>query len=109
MASTYKVLAQAAASATTETILYTAPASTQAVISTLLVCNRSSTPTSFRVSVAVAGAVTENKQYIYYDVLIGGNDTFGATLGITVNATDVIRVYAGTGTLTFTLFGMEIV
>lgn len=106
MATAAKVLGQAAPSATTETTLYTAPS--QAVASTILVCNRSASPTSFRVSVAVAGAATENKQYLYYDLAIAGNDTFAATIGLTLAATDVVRVYAGAATLSFTLFGQEI-
>lgn len=106
MAVTCKVLGQAAPSATTETTLYTAAA--QAVASTILVCNRSASPATFRVSVAVAGAATENKQYIYYDIAVSGNDTFAATIGITLGATDVVRVYGSTATLSFTLFGQEI-
>lgn len=106
MPTTHKVLGQSAPSATTETTLYTAPS--QAVVSTLSVCNRSATPTTFRVSVAVAGAVTENKQYLYYDLAIGGNDTFAATMGLTLANTDVVRVYAGAATLSFSLYGMEI-
>jgi hypothetical protein len=106
MGATHKVLGQSAPAATTETTLYTAPS--QAVASSLVVCNRSATPTTFRVTVAVAGAATESKQYLYYDLLIGGNDSFAATLGITLAATDVIRVYAGAATLSFSLYGMEI-
>jgi hypothetical protein len=74
----------------------------------VLVCNRSSTPTTFRISIAVGGGATANKDYIYYDLTIGGNDTFAATFGMTLAATDVVRVYAGAATLSFTLFGMEI-
>ena len=106
MATTHKVLGQAAPDATTETTLYTA--GSQAVASTLLVCNRSATPTTFRVSVGVGGAATENKQYIYYDLAIGGNDTFAATIGLALAETDVVRVYAGTNTLSFSLFGVEV-
>lgn len=106
MAAVNKVLGQSAPNATTETTLYTA--SGQAVVSTLMVCNRSATPTTFRVYVAVAGAATENKQYLYYDLAIGGNDTFAATIGMTLANTDVVRVYAGAATLSFNLFGQEI-
>lgn len=106
MPTTHKVLGQVAPNATTETTLYTAPS--EAVCSTVLVCNRSSTPTTFRISVDVGGGVTANKDYIYYDLTIGGNDTFAATFGMTLAATDVVRVYAGAATLSFTLFGMEI-
>lgn len=106
MAYVHKVLGQVAVAATTPTDLYTAPS--EAVASSLLVCNRSSTPTTFRISVAVAGAAVDNKQYLYYDLTIGGNDTFAATLGMTLAAGDVVRVYGGAATLSFTLFGQEI-
>jgi len=57
--------------------------------------------------VAVAGAALATKQYLYYDVAIGGNDTFMATIGITLATTDVVRVYATLATLSFNLFGIE--
>lgn len=57
---------------------------------------------------AVAGAVDNNNQYLYYDVSILGNETFAATLGIALATTDVVRVYATLATLTFTLAGLEI-
>ena len=104
---TYKVLGQVAPSATTETDLYSAP-SGQVIVSTLTVCNRSATQTTFRVSVSVGGGATANKDYIYYDLIIGGNDTFAATMGITLSTGDKIKVYAGAATLSFNLFGQEI-
>lgn len=104
---TQKVLGQSKPSATTLTGAYTVPAATQATVSTLVVTNQSSTATSFRVSVAVAGAADTPAQYLYYDVPIAGNDTFAATLGITLGASDVVRVYNTLATLSFNLFGVE--
>ena len=108
MADTYKVLGQTNPSEATLTDSYTVPASTSAVVSTITVANRSSVATSFRVSVAVAGAADDNKQYLYFDLAIAGNDTFAATLGISLAATDVVRVYATLATLSFSVFGLEI-
>lgn len=108
MADTNKVLGQSNPSAATPTDLYTVPGSTQTVASSLVVCNRSGTATSFRVSVRVGGAGADNKQYLYYDVAIPGNDTFIATIGATLAATDVVTVYATLATLSFTLFGVEV-
>ena len=109
MADTIKILGQSAPSATTLTDLYTVPASTQTVVSSITVCNRGATRTSFRVSTAIAGAADANSQYIYYDVPIDANDTFIATVGITLNTTDKIRVYAGNANLTFHAYGTEVV
>lgn len=102
-----KVLGQVVPSATTLTTLYTVPAATSAVCSTIVVSNNSATATSFRVSVAVAGAADNAKQYIYVDIPISGNDTFMATIGISLATTDVVRVYATLATLAFSLFGQE--
>jgi hypothetical protein len=108
MAETVKVLAQLAPSATTLTDLYTVPGATSAVVSSLVVCNRGSVDTTFRVAVAVAGAVDATKQYIYYDTAVPGNDSYAVTIGKTFAATDVVRVYAGNGNLSFNLFGSEL-
>lgn len=104
---TYKVLGQLAPSATTQTTLYTVPASTQAVISSITIANRS-TATTFRIAVQPAGASLVNAHYLAYDVTVGGNDTTILTLGITLGATDVVSVYAGTANLSFSLFGSQI-
>jgi hypothetical protein len=104
---TPKVLGQSNPAATTPTALYTVPASTVTTVSTIIVSNRSADATSFRVSVAVEGAGADDKQYLFYDIAIAGNDTFAATLGITLGATDVVTVYATAATLSFNLFGIE--
>jgi hypothetical protein len=108
MATVYKTLGQSSPSATTETALYTVPAATSAIASSIVVCNRSSVLSTFRVSVAVGGGVTADKDYIYYDLPIGANDTFIATVGLTLAATDVVRVYASNTNLSFSLYGSEI-
>lgn len=107
MADTYKVLGQSDPVAATLTDLYTVPAATSVVGSTVTVCNRSATPTAFRISVAIAGAADANPQYIAYDVPIGGNEAMSFTIGITLAATDKVRVRATLATLSFNLFGVE--
>jgi hypothetical protein len=108
MVNTYKVLGQSSPGATTLTTLYTVPASTQAVCSTIVVANRDAAATSFRIAVRPAGAAISNEHYLYYDVAIAGNDTFAATLGISLATTDVVSVYATAANLSFNLFGTEI-
>lgn len=108
MADTLKTLAQSKPSATTLTDAYTVPAATSAVISTVTICNQSATATSYRLSVAVAGLADTAKQYIAYDVAIAGNTTHTLTLGISLAATDVFRVYNTLATCSFNVFGVEI-
>lgn len=108
MATTYKILGQAAPSATTETDLYTVPAATQVIVSTITVANRSSTSATFRIAVCANGAATANKDYIAYDLSIAGNGILSFTLGLTIDSTDKIKVYASTANLSFGAFGTEI-
>ena len=108
MATTYKVLGQSNPSATTATTLYTVPAATAAVVSTLVICNQTSTSATFRISVRPAGASQTAAMYLAYDVVVGGSDSTALTLGITLATTDVITVYASVATLSFAAFGSEI-
>ena len=108
MPTTYKVLGQVNPSATTLTTLYTVPSATNAVISSITVANLAATSATFRIAVRPAGASIANSQYIGYDITVGASDTTVLTMGITMNATDVLSVYASTSTVTFSAFGSEI-
>lgn len=108
MATTYKVLGQSNPSATTATTLYTVPSATQAVVSTIVICNQTASAATFRIAVRPAGASLTASQYVAYDVTVGASDSTALTLGITLGATDVITVYASTATLSFSAFGSEI-
>ena len=108
MAITYKTLAQSAPSATTNTDVYTVGASKQAVVSTITVCNRSASAATYRIAIRPDGASIANEHYIAYDVAIAANDTTALTLGFTIDASDVVTVYASTANLSFNLFGSEI-
>jgi len=102
----YATLGQLYPSAATATLLYTSVGET--VASSIVVCNQSAVATSFRVSIRIAGAADATKQYLYYDLPINGNDTFIATIGMTLGAGDLVYVYATLGTLSFNLFGSTI-
>lgn len=108
MGNVYKILGQNSPSATTETDLYTVPSATSTVCSSISICNRGATQTTFRISISAAGAATANKDYLYYDVILAGNDTFIATIGLTLATTDKIRVYSGNSSLSFQVWGTEI-
>lgn len=107
MTTTYKVLGQSFPAATTNTNLYTVPANTSAVCSTLAICNQGAS-TTFNVAIRPAGAAITSSQYIVYSNYVNQYDTVFLTLGITLATTDVVTVYAGANTLSFSLFGSEI-
>jgi hypothetical protein len=108
MATNYKVLGQSNPAATTATTLYTVPAATQAIVSTVTVCNQTATAGTYRIAVRVAGAALAASQYLAYDVSLPGNASDTLTLGITLGATDVITVYASAATFSFNAFGSEL-
>jgi hypothetical protein len=108
MATTYKVLGQVNPAATTATTLYTVPSATQSIVSTLTVTNQTATAGTYRISLRVAAAADNAKQYIAYDVSLPGNATDTLTLGVTLGAADVITVYASAATFSFNAFGSEL-
>jgi hypothetical protein len=108
MAQTHKILGQVAPSGVSNTNLYTVPASTQAIVSTLSICNTGSASTTYRVAVRPTGEAIANKHYITYDSYAEANNSTFLTLGLSLGAADVVTVYAGSGVLSFGLFGVEI-
>lgn len=107
MATAYKVLGQSNPAATTDTTLYTVPSATQTVISTIVVANLGTTGT-YRIAVRPDGAAIANQHYIAYDLGLNANDTITLTLGITIDASDVITVRASNTSFAFSAFGSEI-
>jgi hypothetical protein len=109
MAINYKILGQAHPAGTAETDVYTAPSLTQAVISTLSITNVTGSSANARVWVRIGGAATANVNAILFDVPVSANSVAAFTLGLTLDAADVVTVRSSTGnTLTFQLFGSEI-
>lgn len=108
MPTTYKVLGQSEPAATTAATLYTVPASTQTVVSTISVCNRAATAATFRISVRPAGAAQADQHYIAFDAPIAANDTLFLTVGLTLAATDVITVYSSNADTAFNAYGSEL-
>jgi len=107
MAQTYKVLAQSTPPATTVTDVYTVPALTAAVVSSIIVCNRAASPRTFRISLAVNAAADTIAQYIAYDMVVPANDSIFVQIGVTLGANDVIRVYVSATDISVNVFGVE--
>jgi hypothetical protein len=108
MPTTYKVLGQSNPAATTATTLYTVPASTATVISSISVCNQAGTAATFRIAVRPGAATLAAQHYIVYGATVPASDATFFTLGLTLAATDVVTVYASSATLSFNAFGSEI-
>ena len=108
MAQTHKVLGQSNPSATTATTLYTCPANTSAIVSSLTIANVSNVAVTYRLSIRPSGATQTNAMYLAYDAALPANDTTILTSGLTLAATDVVTCYASTGNVAFGAYGVEI-
>lgn len=107
MAEVLKILGQLDPAAGVLTDLYTAPTGKCAVISRIIVANRSGVETQYRLAAALAGAAIEDKQYLAYDVLISGSRAVKGGSGLTLQPTDKLRVRAALATLSFNIYGVE--
>jgi hypothetical protein len=107
MADSLKVLGQVDPAATTTTVLYTVPDKTQTTVSSIVAANRTGSAITFRLSVHVGGASADDKQYLYYDKSVAANDTLTIVIGITLDQTDVIKVYTSAVDMSFNIFGCE--
>ena len=118
MANEYRNIAQISPGAGAGTDLYTCPASTNAIVSTLVICNQNATNQTVRVSVrsgtAASGAGTALLQtaaapatsaYVLFNTIVYANSTLTLTLGITLTAEEVVTVYASATGISFLLFG----
>lgn len=108
MAFTYKILGQSLPTANTATTLYTVPSNTQALVSTVTVCNQSATSAKFRIAIRPGGATLVVAHYINYDTVVAGNDTISVSLAMTLGAGDVITVVSDSGAVSFNAFGSEV-
>jgi len=107
MADAIKVLGQLDVSATTITTLYTVPDLTQTTVSSLVVCNRSGSGITFRVSVHVNGAGADDKQFIFYDQALAATTTRTVVIGMCLGQKDIVKVYSSAANVSFNLFGVE--
>ena len=102
-----KLLGQSSPNATTLTALYRAPACACTTASALVVCNRAGVATTFRIAVAPKAEADAVQHFLYYDHAIAANATHTAVLDLRLGESDEVRVYAGAGTVSFNLFGVE--
>lgn len=109
MAEVYKILGQSNPSASTETTLYTVPSSTSTVVSTLVVCNQTSSSVTFRIATRPsAEGSTTTKNWIIYGTTITANDSLTLPIGITLAAGDKIQIFASSANMSFSAYGSEI-
>jgi|TARA_Y100000289_G_C3895367_1_gene136194 hypothetical protein len=108
MATAYKILGQTGDASANDVTLYTVPSSTETIVSSIVVCNREAADNTFRIAAKANGGSVANEDYLAFDTTISANDTVTLTLGITLDATDIISVGASDANVSFSAFGSEI-
>lgn len=109
MATAYKYAqVQGTASTGTYSTLYQTPAATQAVISSLVITNQASSDVTVRIGLDTTAGTPGASEWLVYDAVVAGNDTVALTLGITMPASNFIRVSSSANTCNFTAFLSEI-
>lgn len=109
MATAYKYAqVQGTAAVGTYATLYTTPSATQAVISSIVICNQSSSAITFRIGMDTTAGTPGASEFLVYDAVIAGNDTIALTLGVTMPASNFIRVSSSANTCSFSAFLSEI-
>jgi hypothetical protein len=107
MPTTYKILGQLAP-ASTSGDLYTVPALTQTVVSTINVVNTGTTDSTVSIAVRKDGAAIATNQYIVSGLILNAKVTLAYTSGLTIDAADVITVSSTNNDCAFSAFGTEI-
>lgn len=110
MAESYKYSqAQGTSSTGTYTTLYTVPSATESIVSSLVVCNQSTSDITTRIALDdTTASVPSGDEFLVYDAVIAGNDTVALTLGICMDAGKHIRVASSASACSFTAFVSEI-
>lgn len=91
-------------SATTNTTVYTVPASKTAVV-TISLCNRNSGGVAVRLAIG-ASSTPALDEYIEYDTIIPGNTALERT-GLVMDASRQLIAYAGTTGISAVCWGYE--
>jgi hypothetical protein len=109
MATAYKYSqVQGTADTGTYATLYTTPSATEAVISSLVITNQSSSAVTVRIGLDTTAGTPGASEWLVYDAAIAGNDTVALTLGVTMDAGKFVRVSSSANTCNFSAFLSEI-
>jgi hypothetical protein len=109
MAIAYKpAQVQGTASTGTYATLYETPASTEAVVSTIVICNTAAASATYRIGLDTSAGTPGASEWLVYDASVAANDTVALTLGVSLDAGRFIRVSSSADTVTFSAFVSEI-
>ena len=109
MATAYKpAQVQGTAGVTTYATLYEVPSATEAIISTIVICNTAAASATYRIGLDDTAGTPSASEWLVYDATLAANDTVTLTLGVCLDAGKFIRVSSSANTVTFSAFVSEI-
>jgi len=113
MPQSFKKLGAVVPTANTQTNVYVVPASTEAVLSTITICNQTAVNTSYSLmyfykdEFATADAAP-SRCFLVRGAVVPAADTIVLTMGLTANADSIISCNATGSDISFSAFGSEI-
>lgn len=108
MAQTHKLLVRSKPAAATNTIGYTTPGSTKALVTSIIAANVSAAAETIRIFLVEAAGSAAVGNALYYDLPVPVGDTFAANIAALAETDVDIVVYSLLGGVTFTISGIEI-
>lgn len=109
MAESLKLLGQQRPASTAVAALYAVPASTQVVVSSIIVCNTTAATATFRIFHSPTGGTAGSvENALFYDAPVAANATVVLQVGLTFRQGNVSIATGTASALTFSMFGQEI-
>jgi hypothetical protein len=111
MAESYKRLGSITANGTIgtgQTLYGPVPASTSAVVSSIIICNQAATSATYRLAYSAGTTYASTNDYIIFGATIAANDSVILTIGATLATTTYLLFSASAATVSAIAFGTEI-
>lgn len=111
MAQSFKILGQVNPSANAQANVYVVPANTEAVLSTITVCNQTASNNSFSLIMMPIDNYADPanaENYIIRGAVVPAADTLVLTMGLTAQANAILACNTNNANMSFSVFGSEI-
>lgn len=109
----YKILGQVQPTGNTTTTIYTVPASTNTVITTIIVCNQSANTVLVNVAANLSGSAIATKNFIVTNYSLGGAETLVLEPRLSMNAATILSANItganAASNVSVNAFGVEII
>ena len=110
----YKILGQIQTTANALTTIYTVPASTNTVVTTITICNQSANTVSINVAANVSGSAVTTKNFIVSGYSLGAAETLVLEPRVSLNVGSILSANitggnASVSNVSINAFGVEII